>query len=306
VTILRTADGGKSWTHADLCQPQYIQYIQDCFMSFPDTDKGWLMLIPDHGMNSMPGDLYQTDDGGANWQLINSTRGNYSYENDTEGTKPGFADQHPYLVSSGSITFQNASNGWLLGQLTTTTRAFLFVTQDAGRDWKEKKLPSPPSLHDGRIEPRELPRFFGNEGIVGTSFIPNDSVSTNFYMVVYHTDDGGETWQPTTPVKFDGVWNFISSKKGWMWSPEPRSSTSIAPVTGTLDRTDDGGETWKPMPAENGLEKYLTHGESIVQLNFVDDEYGWAIARNQHNLTQLLQTTDSGQTWNAVQTKMRK
>jgi len=306
VTILRTADGGNSWTHADLCQPQYIQYIQDCFLSFPDTDKGWLMLIPDHGMNSMPGDLYRTDDGGANWQLINSTRGNYSYEDDTEGTKPGFADQHPYLVSSGSITFQDASNGWLLGQLTTTTRAFLFVTQDAGQDWQVKQFTSPPSLHDGRIEPEELPRFFGKEGIVGTSFVPNDNDSTNFYMVIYHTDDGGETWQPTTPVKFDGVWNFISSKKGWMWSPEPRSSTSTAPVKGILYRTDDGGETWKPLQAENGLEKYLTHGENIVQLDFVDEDCGWAIARDEHNLTQLLQTTDSGQTWNAVQTKMQK
>jgi photosystem II stability/assembly factor-like uncharacterized protein len=164
----------------------------------------------------------------------------------------------------------------------------------------------PPSLQDGHIEPEELPHFFGNEGIVGTSFVPNDSESTNFYMVVYHTHDGGETWQPTTPVKYDGVWNFISAITGWIWSSEPRSSTSIAPVKGILYRTDDGGETWKHMPAENGLEKYLTHGENIVQLDFVDEDCGWAIARDEHNLTQLLQTIDSGQTWKAVQTKMQK
>jgi photosystem II stability/assembly factor-like uncharacterized protein len=304
VTILCTTDGGKSWTHADLCQPQSIQYIQGCFLSFPDTDNGWLMLIPDHGMNSMPGDLFRTDDGGANWQLVKST--DEPDGDDPDGTKPGFADRHPYLICSGSIAFQNTTNGWLLGSMTTTTRAFLIVTRDKGLNWQVKQFPVPPSLHDGRIEPEELPHFFGNEGIVGTSFVPNDNDSTNFYMVVYHTHDGGETWQPSTPVKFDGVWNFISSKKGWMWSPEPRSSTSIAPVKGILYRTDDGGETWKPLQAENGLEKYLTHGENIVQLDFVDEDCGWAIAQDEHNLTQLLQTTDSGQTWNAVQTKMQK
>jgi photosystem II stability/assembly factor-like uncharacterized protein len=60
------------------------------------------------------------------------------------------------------------------------------------------------------------------------------------------------------------------------------------------------------VQAEKNLEEYLTHGEDIVQLDFVDDEYGWAIARDRHNLTQLLQTMDSGKTWNIVQMKIQQ
>ena len=49
---------------------------------------------------------------------------------------------------------------------------------------------------------------------------------------------------------------------------------STTPVKGTLYRTDDGGTSWGPVKAEKTLEEYLTHGEEIVQLEFVDDEYG--------------------------------
>jgi photosystem II stability/assembly factor-like uncharacterized protein len=34
--------------------------------------------------------------------------------------------------------------------------------------------------------------------------------------VIYNTHDGGKTWQAATPVKFGGVWNFISAKMGWL------------------------------------------------------------------------------------------
>jgi photosystem II stability/assembly factor-like uncharacterized protein len=307
VTIFRTTDGGHSWIHSSFCQATFVMDDFGLILSFPSADKGWLMLISDHGMNSSPGDLYRTDDGGADWQLVNSTDKNpHAEENYEQASEPDFENPHPYLVCGGSITFQNASNGWAFGSLASTTPAFLFATGDAGQTWQMETFQLPPSLLNGRIRPAELPHFFGDDGIIGTIFAPNDSESTNFCTVIYNTHNGGKTWQPTMPVKFDGVWNFISAQKGWLWSPEPHSSNSTAPVKGILYRTGDGGETWNSLPADNGLEKYLTHGEDIVQLDFVDEDCGWAIARDWHNVTQLLHTTDSGHTWNAVQTKMQK
>lgn len=58
--------------------------------------------------------------------------------------------------------------------------------------------------------------------------------------------------------------------------------------------------SWQPAGTGKGLERYLTHGEDIVQLDFVDTECGWAVARDGHNFTQLLHTTDGGQTWSAI------
>jgi photosystem II stability/assembly factor-like uncharacterized protein len=304
VVILKTTDGGRSWSKTHL---QQTHPILDSFLAFPETHIGWLMLIPDHGMNSSPGDLYRTDDGGTNWRWVNSTDGN-PYVGDNY-TPAEFESRHPYLFYSGPIAFQNAATGWLWGSVASTTPGFLSITRDGGLTWQVQTLPLTSSLHDGRIEPIGLPHFFqmgGKDGIVGAEFWPADNGSTNFYTVIYNTHDSGLNWQPTTPVKSRGVWDFISAQKGWLWSVEAHTTGSTAPVKGTLYRTDDGGTSWKPVQAEKNLEEYLTHGEDIVQLDFVDDEYGWAIARDRHNLTQLLQTMDSGKTWNIVQMKIQQ
>ncbi|HUA65533.1 MAG TPA: hypothetical protein VME24_06780 [Alphaproteobacteria bacterium] len=292
VLVCQTTDGGESWGGTVLTGPPSA--IEDCELSFPGANLGLIMLIPDHGMNSMPGYLYTCNEYGDFWWPINSTQ--------SDGTNwidwYGMTEPHPPLACGGRIAFQDATNGWLLGQTNTTTRPFLFFTHDGAADWQEQKLTMPPSLHDGLVEPWALPRFFGTNGIVETRFVPNDNESTNFYKIIYDTHDSGHTWQPTTPVKFDGVSSFSSPQTGWIWSGEPHDSNSQAPVKGILYRTDDGGQTWNPI--SNGLESFLTHGENIVQLDFVDHEYGWAVTQDWRNKTQLLKTTDGGETWNAL------
>jgi photosystem II stability/assembly factor-like uncharacterized protein len=296
VWVLQTIDGGHSWGSTELTSPHAVQ---DCELSFPAANQGWILLMPDHGMNSMPGYLYGSDEYGEEWRLINSTENNENNWNDPDGKQLGFADVHSYLTCGGSITFQDQMNGWLLGQLATTTRAFLFSTHDGGLSWKEQKFEPPPSLHDGSVELIALPRFFGTNGILETFFAPDDNKTTNFYEVFYDTHDSGQTWQPTTPVRFTGVSSFISSETGWLWSPEPYDTNSTAPVKGILYRTDDGGQTWEQISMKKSLEDYLIHGERLVQLDFVDDEYGWAVAQDWHNKTQILKTTDGGETWTA-------
>ena len=295
--VFQTLNGGQSWGYSELTSPYSVQ---DCELSFPCANRGWILVMPDHGMNSMPGYLYTSDEYGEDWRLVNSTENNANNWDDPEGKQPGFADPHSYLICGGAIKFQNSWDGWLLGSMTTTTRAFLFFTHDGGATWQEQKFDLPPSLHDGSIELSALPQFFGTNGIVEAFFAPDDATFTNFYTMFYQTHDDGQTWQPTTPIKFVGVSSFISSETGWIWSPEPYDSNSTAPVKGILYRTDDCGHIWKPISMKSSLENYLTHGERIVQLDFVDDQYGWAVAQDQHNKTQILKTTDGGETWNAL------
>jgi uncharacterized protein YdhG (YjbR/CyaY superfamily)/photosystem II stability/assembly factor-like uncharacterized protein len=299
VTIFRTKDGGRSWVWSRLNQSEILQ---DCCLSCPSRDEGWLMLIPEHGMNSSPGVLYRTSDGGANWQQVNRTGG--SFKGDIyEG--PEFEGRHPYPLCGGAIAFRNASRGWLLGSMASTAPQFLFETTDAGRNWKLRTLPLPSNFHDGEVRPRGLPQFFpagGKEGIIASEFFPGEN-NTNgeARTLIYLTHDGGRNWKATTPVKNYCVWNFISARKGWIWSAETHSSNSTAPVRGTLYRTSDGGVSWKVAGTGRSMEQYLTDGENIVQLDFVDGQYGWAIARDGHNLTQLLHTNDGGETWRAIQ-----
>ena len=297
VTVLRTTDGGQSWIRTLLRQDWMIY---DTCLSFSSKAQGWLMLIPDHGMNSSPGILYRTGNGGADWQLVNSTAASPREWIWEDAATPDFDKQHPYLICGGTITFQNDSIGSMWGSLASTTPGYLFITRDGGQNWQVRRLSLPAAFQLGRMEPIGLPQFFHpniNEGILPAEFQPTNGLSTNFAAMIYHTRDGGLNWQPTTPVKFRGVWSFMTVRKGWIWSPEPHDSNSTAPVKGTLYRTKDGGISWKSVGTRRSLDQYLTHGEDIVQLDFVDEEYGWAIARDGHNLTQLLHTTDGGKTW---------
>lgn len=304
VTIFRTSDGGVSWSRSQL---RKSHNIQDSCLSFTGTDQGWLMLIPDHGMNSSPGDLYRTGDGGAHWLRVNSTAASPHGWIWEEAALPEFDRRHPYLVCGGAIAFRNDSTGWVRGSLASTTPRFLFITRDGGLNWQVQHLSLPASLHAGWMEPIGLPRFFrrdSHEGILPAQYQPTNSESASFATVIYRTHDGGFSWQPSTPVKFDGLWSFITARKGWMWTPEPHGTGSTAPVKGTLYRTDDGGVSWKPAGTGKALEQFLTRGEDMVQLDFVDGAYGWAIARDRHNLTQLLHTTDGGETWSVIPTKV--
>ena len=304
VTVLRTTDGGQSWTRSLLRQGWTIY---DTCLSFSSKDQGWLMLIPDHGMNSSPGILYRTGNGGVDWQLVNSTAASPREWIWEDAASPDFDKQHPYLICGGAITFQNDSIGSMWGSLASTAPAYLFVTQDGGLNWQVRYLSLPAAFQLGRMRPIGLPQFFHSnisEGILPAEFPSTTGAYADISMVIYHTHDSGLNWQPTTPVRYPSVWNFITVKKGWTWSPELHDTGSTTPVKGTLFRTEDGGVSWKQMGTEKGLGQYLTHGEDIVQLDFVDEEHGWAIARDGHNLTQLLQTTNGGETWMKTQKKL--
>ncbi len=300
VAVFHTMDGGRSWNRVKFTPPSVLL---SSFLSFPDAKHGWLMLIPDHGMNSEPGTLYRTEDGAKQWELANSTRWRDGYR-DPEGGGPGFANRHPYLICGGSIAFRDASVGWKVGSLTTTTRNFLFITRDGGKHWQLEPLPVPTGIHAGWIQPTGPPKFFPpdrQDGILPARFVLEDGRATNFDTVIYDSDDGGLSWQSATPVKFDGVWSFVSARQGWIWSPQPHDTDSTAPGKGTLYHTNDGGRSWRPVRPAKGLDKHLTHGQNIVQLDFVDGQCGWAIARDSHNFTQLLHTADGGKTWGFIQ-----
>jgi photosystem II stability/assembly factor-like uncharacterized protein len=54
---------------------------------------------------------------------------------------------------------------------------------------------------------------------------------------------------------------------------------------GLLRMTRDGGQTWAGKPA-------FGVGDSIYQVIFLDERYGWVAARSG-----IWRTTDSGDTW---------
>jgi len=294
ITVLKTRSGGGSWAHGGFFQ---TAPIQNAHLLFKDSYTGWLMLIPDHGMSTFPGDLYHTGDGGTyggdEWQAVNHT-GNWPDADDDTNAADDFAAPHPSLPCGGSVTWRDMTNGWLLGSMSTTSPDHLFATVDGGQTWQLQTLPVPAMLSVGKMVPDNLPQFFpsaGSAGIVSAGFLPEDVYDTNHSEVIYRTSDGGVTWRPTTPVKNGGVSCFLSALEGWLWSQ--------APVHGVLQHTVDGGNTWTPVTEVGGLASGLTQRDRILQLDFVDAQYGWALIQqwSADYPARLLQTTDGGMTW---------
>jgi hypothetical protein len=306
IIVLSTSDGGRyGWDDRGLYQ---TAPIQDAQLFFKDAGTGWLMVIPDHGMSTFPGELYHAGGGwygGGDWQLVNRT-GNWPNADDDTNAADEFAAPHPSLPCGGSMTWRDATNGWLLGSMATTTPDHLFATGDGGLTWQLQTLPVPATLPAGKMVPDTLPQFFpsaGPAGIVSARFRPEDVNDTNNYEVIFTTTDGGVTWQSTVPVKNGGVSCFLSAHEGWLWSQDPAYHQPwTAPVNGVLFHTVDGGTTWTPVTAAGGLASGLTQRDRLLQLDFVDPEYGWALIQqwNVNYPARLMQTTDGGVTWHKL------
>ncbi len=168
LTIFRTSNGGRSWASAHISQWYPITGVS---LSFADARHGWLMVIPDHGMNSSPGYLYRTVDGGSQWRLINST----DAADGMDDAMPDFTNGQPYLICGGDVGFRDDSTGWVEGSLASTTPAYLFITRNRGQNWQVELLRRPPQFQTGRIGPVGTPEFFppdNKDGVLPALFEP--------------------------------------------------------------------------------------------------------------------------------------
>ena len=295
-TIFRTTDAGKTWQYAEISE---VSPILECLWSFPSKTSGWLMVVPDHGMNSEPGTLFHSVDSGQTWQKVNS--GQWFDEKDSLKSENEWSQ--PHLPFCGSILFRNNSAGWLVGSYTTTTRSYLFSSSDGGKNWKGQSLPFPASFGEsGRMTPSGLPRFFpsdGKKGVIRGTFVPQNPDSTNVPTVIYHTRDAGKTWQPGEPI-FGGdcASSFYSATEGWLWRNESPGNSRLA--QGTLFRTRDGGVSWTEIKAQKSLADVVKPDLRVGQLEFVDDQCGWAVARGNSLPAQFFRTGDGGKTWSEL------
>ncbi|MDY6845991.1 MAG: hypothetical protein SVP52_02515, partial [Chloroflexota bacterium] len=310
--LLRTVDGGLTWLDATPAElhplpPDVTSLWIEAF--FLDAETAWLSL------NSLGGELYHSQDGGVSWTVttLPFERARYFFLDEVVGyalvdlgagagshyvalhrtddggetwTKvfthaPGETKSLPESGSKSGITFLDVNNGFIGGTIPMEDHFYLYTTTDGGVNWTQETDISLPGAYSGSFLVVRQPFFITST----TGYLPVRAMTPDdqTYLLVYRSDDGGQTWIFQNAAQDGRTLSFYSLDEGWM-----AAGTNIL-------QTTDGGVTWSLSPMDG-----IPAGEFILKLDFVDDQHGWVLATPDDETWEplkLYQTSDGGVTW---------
>jgi photosystem II stability/assembly factor-like uncharacterized protein len=265
--IVRTNDGGVTWynvTPPGMTETGYMVASQSEFL---DTTHAWLQVAdPNNYPNG--GTMYRTADGGLTWS--------------TTAT--------PF--STGSISFLDANNGWLMADLGVGAGSMavsVFQTADGGVTWSRTYTNDPnlegaaDSLPMGGLRYGIAPLNMQTAWIYGVTY----SSGTAY---LYQTDDAGATWALVSlDLSAEARAAELSVDKFELF--EDMQGMLILRISGPKIRmlvytTNDAGKSWTPASgtvAEGNFSDIVSTHEAVF--------YG----ADQFHITQ-----DAGATWTAV------
>jgi photosystem II stability/assembly factor-like uncharacterized protein len=261
--ILRTSDGGQSWSSIPLGDSVDA-------LTFVDDQYGWVLQ---NKWSTSGGDsssvVRSTTDGGLTWtpiwtvaepvsdlQFIDRTHGwlvgaGKIWATGDGGKTWGEQKGGPSFGFLRGVHFLDALHGTVVGDF-----GFIATTSDGGGNWH-------------KVRGRELDE---------TACMANSAVgwSAGRQGTVAQTRDGGKTWnERSSPVKQDLAAAFcLDPQTGW-----------IAGKQGTILATHDGGDTWVLQDSRVSADLFSVY--------FVDRRRGWAAGDN----GTIVATTDGGDTW---------
>lgn len=251
--ILRTSDGGKSWT------PQKSETQADLWcVYFLDLNRGWAI-----GARNT---ILKTDNGGNSWQAppqaSTSPFGGPRLVSMTFFKEKGWivGDDSTILASSDSgnswalagggqrfrigdvrrhlnaVQFVNENLGWAAG-----TNGKLMFTKDGGKEWNSVDLGKYNNLEGLHFVSENEGWVIGQEG------------------AIFHTSDGGKSWSLQKSNTEETLYDvhFFDSKTG-----------IVVGEYGTILYTSDGGTSWQPQKSNT---KNILYG-----LAALDKDHIWA------------------------------
>jgi len=283
-TILRSTDGGRSWTQSDTPTANTLYAI-----SFGDDKNGWAV-----GAN---GTILHSTDGGVTWAKQTA-----QVPDETGGTR----DLDTNLFGVAALS---ASDAWTVGDLGMILR-----TKDGGSSWQKVTFDAA-TFGDDNVPDRIL------NAVVFAS--PTEGWIGGEFATLARTHDGGETWTGTRQITgapsdlylFDvsgaaggaaavglagGV--LVSNADGSEWTSKSVDTTAglftiswrgqngiAAGDRGVLYVTSDGGTTWSE-PKRPKLFNW------IASTTFVGEREALAVGEG----GLVLRSEDSGASWTAA------
>lgn len=306
--IARTEDGGKTWS------PQYSAAgtVEQLFAL--NGQEAWA-VVGDAGNKTKPRQLIGTKDGGKTWAAVGTMPNNaflhfvssdeaYSGSSKTtDGGKTWTALPVPEQTV-GDAYFHDRQNGWAV----TQDKDMLHVkrTTDGGGSWQNVMSRKTVAQLTGAIirsagADDAWVEWIGESGMTQTSY------------ALFHTSDGGKTWQtvlanstagggpaPGFPIDHsDGPKN-SGNKPGALYVVDPNvafmgGQCMACDKPNTIGWTTDGGKTWV-----NGEAEFAGYGQQLLAI--ADAKHGWWIVTDNTEPAVMYTTSDGGKSWQKAHT----
>lgn len=262
--LYHTEDGGVTWTIMPIPFERARYYFLDLNLGYALVDLG-------AGAGSHYVAIYRTEDGGATWTEV------FTHE-------PGVMKSLREGGSKGGMTFLDRNHGWIGGTYPMTDYFYLHFTEDGGTTWALETDISLPAVYNGSWLEVRQPIFMSDT--VGYLPVRALAPDNNTYLLVYRSEDSGETWTFQNSVQDGSTLDFHALDGGWL-----ASSTE-------LFQTTDGGLNWTPVTISTG-----PVGELILDIEVVDDQHGWMITTPNEETwdpRNLYRTSDGGVNWTQI------
>jgi len=259
--LYQTQNSGHTWTTNAIPFDRARYY-------FLNANDGFALVDLGAGAGSHYVALYRTEDGGVSWVEV------FSHE-------PGESKSLPEGGTKNGVTFLNLDRGWIGGTIPMTDYFHFYVTLDGGATWESETDISLPGAFAGSFLDVWQPIFINET----RGYLPVRTITSgsDLFMLIYRSNDGGETWVYQNSVQNGRQVDFYDPDSGW-----------IAAMDG-LYRTTDGGLTWVMNDSPS-----IPSGEFFIDVDFVDEQHGWALTSPDDSTwdpRKLYRTTDGGATW---------
>ena len=192
-------------------------------------------------------------------------------------------------VDLNAVYFLDEQRGWAVGVEGTVLH-----TTDGGQHWQPQPV-------DTTAEFTGVAFADADHGwavtTTPTTYDDFRDMATDWDATMWHTRDGGQSWQrqtlPDTASVLHSV-EFVDAQNGWAVGAKRAGEDNVGRLehAGVIYHTADGGVTW--------AEQYSMAERTFTKADFVDGVHGWVVGfptSSGGDQRSVLHTTDGGQSW---------
>jgi photosystem II stability/assembly factor-like uncharacterized protein len=254
-----TMDGGLTWDSVS------VPFSRGD-IKFLDANNGWALADLGVGAGSNAVAVYQTTNGGVDWQQ--------TFINDTNNANAG--DSLPLGGLKFGIAPLNMNSAWVYGVVYAPGTAYLYRSDDGGDVWEQVSISLPPGADETELTIEQF-EFVTPRDAYFTMRMTSESPS----LAIYVSNDAGNTWTLTpTPIPSGSFADFLSAEEIVIYNGSQ------------FFVTRDAARTW------NAVLPDIQFGDTFAGMAFVNASTGWVITVDPTtNHRSLYKTGDGGATW---------